>query len=169
MIGPSRGGRCVVPDTENNDNEKDRNMKKFDDSKIYLSFAITTLAIGILVGAVSFYSILVVEPKVDTLLSSTEDINQNFREAYRLLRNAQIFARYQNFDSDSTALVSYIREFDRKVYTGDEFLDTDIRAMEDLLRRRMEGSSLGKYTMFFFLLISLMGWGAFFYEKRKNA
>jgi hypothetical protein len=142
-------------------------MKKFDDHKIYLYFAIATLAIAVIVGAISFYSKLVVEPKVDSLLSSTQDINQNFREAYRMLRDAQVFARYQNFDSEATSLISYIRDFDRKVYTGDEFLDTDIRAMEELLKRRAKGSRLGIYTMAFFLLLSALGWGAFLYEKRQ--
>ncbi|MBN1531695.1 MAG: hypothetical protein JXA20_03450 [Spirochaetes bacterium] len=144
-------------------------MKKIDDHKLYMYFAIATLAIAVIIGAISLYSKLVVEPKVDTLLSSTEDINQNYREAYRMLRDAQVFARYQNFDSEATSLITYIRDFDRKVYTGDEFLDTDIRAMEDLLRRRAKGSSLGIYTTFFFLLLSALGGGAFLYEKRQLA
>jgi len=144
-------------------------MKKIDDNRIYFYFAIVTLAVGILVGAVSFYSVLIVEPRIDTQLSSTEDINLNYREAYRSLRDAQIFARYQNFDTESTSLISSIRDFDRKIYTGDEFLPTDMRSLEELLERRAKGSMLGVKTMVFFLVLSALGWGAFFYERFQVA
>jgi hypothetical protein len=144
-------------------------MKNFNDNKIYLYFAITTLAIALIIGAISYYSVLVVEPRIDALLSKTEDVNQNYKDAYRMLRDAEIFARYQNFDPDAASQITAIQTFDRKIYTGDEFIDTDMRALESLLERRAKGSRLGRTTMFFFLIISAMGWGAFFWEKRQMA
>ncbi|OHD68394.1 MAG: hypothetical protein A2W19_14345 [Spirochaetes bacterium RBG_16_49_21] len=138
-------------------------MKKINDSRIYRYSAIITLIIGITLGAVSFYSILVVEPAVEQLLSARENIDANYKKAYIILRDPQIFAGYDNFDSDRVR--NSLTFFDGKIY-ADEKIDQERKIyLEVLLERRKEGSLLGRNTMVYFFLLSMAAWILFFNER----
>jgi hypothetical protein len=139
-------------------------MKKIDDSRLYLYSAIVTLIVGLILGAVSYYSILFVEPTVERLLSSKGDIDKNYKEAYIILRNPQIFAGYSNFDTDRVK--NSLTFFDNKIFSGEK-IDPDRKIyLEVLLDRRKEGSILGRNTMVFFMLLSLVAWVLFFNERK---
>jgi hypothetical protein len=160
-------------------------MKMFNDSKIYIWFAAVTFAIALIVGAISFYSILKVEPQIVRLLdegsnvafnksmSETEmnearaKMNKPLTEAYILLRDPQIFARYENFDFFSERIrVKFLPAFDKKIKEK-EILTKDYRPYLDiLLERRMAGSRLGRMTMAFFFILSLVGLSFYFWERR---
>jgi len=141
-------------------------MKKIDDSRLYLYSAIVTLIVGVILGVVSFYSILLVEPTVGRLLSSKGDIDKNYKDAYIILRDPQIFAGYSNFESDRVK--NSLTFFDNKIFSGEK-IDPDRKIyLEVLLDRRKEGSILGRNTMIFFMLLSLVAW-IFFFNERKAA
>ncbi len=141
---------------------------KINDTKLYLYFSIITLVIGILLGAVSYYSILVVEPRAQALISDEANVSANYRAAYGLLRNPQIFARYENFDQDERWIKNVVIPYmDEKVVQERSFTQDEKVYLEALLKRRQEGSVLGRNTMVFFVLLSVMGWGFLFYEMRK--
>jgi hypothetical protein len=171
-------------------------MKKIDDSKLYFYFALVTLTISIVLGIISFYSILVVEKNIVKLLSANEESDKNFKEAYLLLRDPQIFARYQHFDTEQdlqlsistarrfdleskesltkllgdtypgTTVMKAIRYFDRKIYTGNRIEPDEKKYLEVLLDRRKKGSRLGRNTMIFTLALSLFSFLFYFYERR---
>ncbi len=141
---------------------------KINDTKLYLYFSIITLVIGILLGAVSYYSILVVEPRAQALISDEANVGANYRAAYGLLRNPQIFARYENFDQDERWIKNVVIPYmDEKIVQERSFTQDEKVYLEALLKRRQEGSVLGRNTMAFFLLLSAMGWGFLLYEMRK--
>jgi len=73
-------------------------MKKIDDSRLYLWFTAVTLGIALVCGALAVYSMVRVEPKIEALLAAEDDAASAYREAYLMLRDPQIFARYENFD-----------------------------------------------------------------------
>ncbi len=145
---------------------------KVNDTKLYLYFALITLVIGIILGAVSYYSILVVEPNVEKLLAANDNISDNYRKAYAMLRDPQIFARYENFDHDSKWIKENIIPYmDNKAYNSIDFTPDEKLQLDTLLNRRKQGSILGRNTMIFFLLLSIMGWGFLVFEKisgKKN-
>jgi hypothetical protein len=143
-------------------------MKKIDDSRIYFYFAIIALALGIIMGAIAYYSILGVEPEIRALLDSKDSISKNYKEAFSMLKDPQIFARYENFDGASRHIKTIIADFDKRIAAGEELNQDDMRYIEVLLERRMMGSALTRNTMVFFLLLSLLGWGMFAYEKIIN-
>jgi hypothetical protein len=62
-----------------------------------------------------------------------------------------------------------LKEFDDRVVNGGEFGLRDALYLEILLERRQLGSRLTRNTAVFFALLSLLGWGFFFYERRKAA
>ena len=142
-------------------------MKKIDDSRLYLYSAAVTLIVGLIIGAVSYYSILFVEPEVERLLSSKVDIDKHYREAYIILRDPQIFAGYSNFDTDRVK--NSLTFFDSKIISGEK-IDPDRKIyLEVLLDRRKEGSTLGRHTMFFFMFLSLVAWILFITERKAAA
>ena len=141
-------------------------MKKFNDSRIYLVSSIVALAVGLVLGVVSFYSILVVEPKIAQLLSSGADIDKNYSKAYLILRDPQVFAGYSNFDAEGISVKNSLKFFDRKIYYGETIDLTDRAYLEILLERRKKGAILGRNTMAFFVLISLISIGLFFHERK---
>jgi hypothetical protein len=160
-------------------------MKMFNDSKIYIWFSAVTFAIAMIVGAVSFYSILKVEPQIVRLLDEGSNVafeksmseaemnearakmNKPLTEAYILLRDPQIFARYENFDFFSERIrVKFLPAFD-KMIKNKEILTKEYRPYLDiLLERRMAGSRLGRMTMTFFFILSLVGLSFYFWERR---
>lgn len=171
-------------------------MKKIDDSKLYFYFALVTLVISIALGVVSFYSILLVENKIENLLSVKENSDESFKKAYLLLRKPQIFARYQHFDSEQdlqvsftharrfdleskesltkllgntypgTTVVKALRYFDKKVYFGKSIEPDEKKYLEVLLDRRKKGSRLGRNTMIFTFALSLFSLLFYFYERK---
>ncbi len=143
-------------------------MKKINDSKIYLTLALVTLAVGIVLGGVSFYSILVVEPNVERLLADRSAIDANHKQAYLLLRDPQVFAGYGYFDAEGISIRNSLAFFDKRIYSGEEIDATRTAYLDLLLDRRKKGSVLGRNTMVFFLLLSLVFF-ALAYQERRSA
>ncbi|HOT43869.1 MAG TPA: hypothetical protein PLM53_05405 [Spirochaetota bacterium] len=143
-------------------------MKKIDDSKIYLITAVTTLAVAVILAVVAYYSILSVEPKVEQLLSAKDNISTNYKKAYLILRDPQVFAGYSYFDAEGVSVKNSLAFFDKRVYNGEE-IDTNRKAyLELLLERRKKGSVLTRNTMVFFLVLSLAFWAVFVQERRSS-
>lgn len=159
-------------------------MKSINDSKLYLGFTIATFSIAVLLGAVSFYSIMSVEPKVEKYIAAgaavsvdqtapdakkelaAKKASESYVKAYELLRKGQIFGRYEYFDQLSSQIKNTIKRMDalvleKKIIPGDYRIYLNI-----LLERRMLGSRLGRNTMIFFFLLSLIGLGFYGSEKR---
>ena len=142
--------------------------RKFYDGKLYLVFGIVTLALVFIISAISSYSHFVVEPEVRTLLATSENIDENYRKAYIILREPQLFAGYEQFDGDSRRIEKFIESFDELVYSGLGLMPDHKVHLEILLERRVSGTILGYKTAVFVLIISLMSWLMFFLEKRQQ-
>ena len=143
-------------------------MKKIDDSRIYLIIAIAALAVALVLAPVSYYSILIVEPEIESLLDKNDDNGMNYKLAYLKLREPQIFAGYENFDIDGISVKNSLAFFDKRVYYGGE-IDAPRKAyLELLLDRRKKGSALGRNTMIFFTILSLL-FGAVFFQERRSS
>ena len=142
--------------------------RKFYDGKLYLVFGIVTLALVFIISAISSYSHFVVEPEVRTLLDAGENIDENFRKAYIILREPQLFAGYEQFDGDSRRIEKFIESFDKLVYSGLGIMPDHKAHLEILLERRVSGTVLGYKTAVFVLIISLMSWLMYFLEKRQQ-
>ncbi len=143
-------------------------MKKIDDSRIYLIAAIAALAVALILAPVSFYSILIVEPEIEQLLNSDDTTGANYKLAYLKLRDPQIFAGYENFDIDGISVKNSLAFFDKRIYYGGD-IDAPRKAyLELLLDRRKKGSALGRNTMAFFTLLSLLFWAVFFQERKAS-
>lgn len=144
-------------------------MKKINDSTIYMAIAIATLAVGLAFGAVSFYSILYVEPGVERLLRPAEPAAADYKQAYIMLREPQLFAGYSNFDAEGISVKNSLAFFDRRIYAGEEIDESRVAYLDLLLDRRKKGSVLGRNTMAFFLILSLLFWGLFIQERMAAA
>jgi hypothetical protein len=142
-------------------------MRKINDSRLYLYFGAVTLALALVVGAISSYSIFSVEPGIRALLNAPSDINGNYRKAYLFLRNPQIFAGYERFDAEGSGARRFIEHFDEAIYSGSEITADQKQYLELLLERRQGGSALGIKTMFYILLVSFLSWIMYFVEKRQ--
>jgi hypothetical protein len=143
-------------------------MKKINDSKIYLACAISALVVSLVLGAVSFYSILFVEPEVDRLLRATTSVDASYKQAYLILREPQVFGGYSNFDAEGISIRNSLAFFDKKIYSGEELDESRAAYLNLLLDRRKKGSGLGRNTMAFFMILSLVFWG-FFAQERMAA
>jgi len=141
-------------------------MKKINDGTIYLSIAIVTLTVAVILAAISFYSILVVEPKVERLLADQSSGSTSHKQAYLLLRDPQLFAGYGYFDAEGITIRNSLSFFDKRIYSGEEIDSTRTPYLELLLERRKKGSVLGRNTMVFFLFLSLVFFLLAFQEKR---
>lgn len=141
---------------------------KINDTRLYFYFTIITFITALALGAVSYYSILKVEPEAERLVNATDNFSDNYRKAYAILRDPQIFARYENFDRESrwikTTVIPYM---DNKIYNDRDFTPDEKTYLDALLNRRKQGSELGRNTAIFFLLLSLLGLGFLFFEKIK--
>ncbi|MBP7602421.1 MAG: hypothetical protein KBA15_00710 [Spirochaetes bacterium] len=142
-------------------------MKKIDDSRLYLWFTAVTLGIALVCGALAVYSMVRVEPKIEALLAAEDDAASAYREAYLMLRDPQIFARYENFDVAAQPVKFILRDFDRRVSAGEALTADDGLYLGILLERRQLGSELTRNTAVFFALLSLFGLGMFLYERRS--
>ncbi len=152
-------------------------MKKINDSPLFFWTGIITAALAVVLILTSLYSIVIVEPKIKSLLSSRENTGGNLKSAYLLLRDPQIFARYEFFDEPTSArdisirgkyIKEIITEYDRKIFDGKEFTMDDKNYFDLLLDRRKRGALLGRNSAVFLLVLSFISWGLFFYEKRQN-
>jgi hypothetical protein len=141
---------------------------KVNDTKLYFFFSLITLLITIVLSSISFYSIILIEPEAKRLIKSQDNINENFRKAYAILRNPQLFARYENFDREArwirTTIIPYM---DNKIYYSRDFTPDEKEYLLTLLARRQQGSELGRNTSIFFLLLTLLGFGFYFFERYK--
>ncbi|TAL34434.1 MAG: hypothetical protein EPN93_11975 [Spirochaetes bacterium] len=142
-------------------------MRKINDTKLYFYFSIISAGLALVLGLVAAYSLVLVEPRIQERLGAANDIARNYKEAYVMLRDPQIFARYENFDGMSLGIKGVLKEFDDRMVKDGEFGIRDALYLEILLERRELGSRLTRNTAIFFGLLSLLGWGFFFYERRK--
>lgn len=143
-------------------------MKKIDDSKIYLIAAVTTLVVAVILGSIAFYSILSVEPRIETFLNASDNISVNYKKAYLMLRDPQVFAGYGYFDAEGVSVKNSLAFFDKRVYNGEEIDATRKAYLELLLDRRKKGSVLTRNTMAFFLILSIVFWAVFIQERRSS-
>lgn len=142
-------------------------MKKIDDSKIYGIFALVTLSLAIVVGAISAYSLVAVEPEVKALLAAEEPVSESYKKAYLILRDPQVFGLYEHFDSEGRTIKNSLRYFDGKVDRNEEFKAEEKKYLELLLNRRHGGARLGINSMVFLLILTLIGGGMYLVEKRQ--
>lgn len=142
-------------------------MKKIDDSRLYLWFTGVTFLIALVCGVIASYSMMRVEPRVEAMLAAGEGAASSYGEAYLMLRDPQVFARYENFDADAQPIKFILRDFDRRVSSGERLSATDRPYLDILLERRRLGSALTRNTSVFFALLSLLGLGMFVYERRS--
>ena len=142
-------------------------MKK-NDSKLYLYFSIISCAIGILLAFIFCYSAFIVEPEIQRLLDSRDDVNGNLRNAYISLRNPQIFARYEKFDRVASPISTIIKVYDKKIDDKEKFAENDKIYLQILLDRRKLGAGLTRNTSIFFILLSITGWIFYFFELFQN-
>lgn len=138
-------------------------MKKFNDSKIYLIIISVSITVAVILGGVSLYSKISVEPKVKALLATDSTI----KEGYLLLREPQIFGGYSYWDSDGMGVKNSIRYFDGKLFRGENIVPEEKIYLELILKRRESGSSLGLKSALFMLLVSLTGCAAYIIERKK--
>jgi hypothetical protein len=143
-------------------------MKKIDDSKLYFYFIIITFAIGILLGFIFSYSAFLVEPEIKLLMSSEDNIDENYKKAFVMLKNPQIFARYENYDQEGMRIKTIIRVYDEKIEKNVLFDKNDKRYLELLLERREMGALLTRNTMIFFFLLTVLGLIFYVYELKQN-
>ncbi len=142
-------------------------MKAIDDRKLYLYFSLTTIIIGIILALIWSYSAFLVEPEIEGLLSNEEDIGDNFKKAYEMLKDPQLFARYENFDSISKPIEDIIESFDNRVRENEKFEINDKIYLHILMERRKLGAQLTRNTSVFFVLLSILGWLFYFLEIRQ--
>lgn len=139
-------------------------MKKINDVKIYLSIILIPLSVAVILGVLSLYSRLVIEPKAKNLLAS----ESTMKEGYILLREPQIFAGYKYWDSDGMAVKNTLRYFDNKLYNGGDIKPEERIYLELVLKRRISGSDLGFKTSLFFLMVSIAGTVAYLVERKNQ-
>ncbi|MCL1864676.1 MAG: hypothetical protein FWF73_02565 [Spirochaetes bacterium] len=140
-------------------------MTKIDDSKIYIKIIIIPLIIAFIIGAISLYSIMVVEPKAKALIDSLNP--KSMKEAYIMLRKGELFSGYTHWDLDGDIVRKSIKYFDNKIYNEVEINKDDKRYLTEILNRREAGSKLGIETSLFLLIVSFAGFIAYIFEKRS--
>ncbi len=143
------------------------NLKGINDKKLYMYFSLVTISIGIILALVFSYSAFIVEPEIENLLSSEKNVSDNLKNVYDMLKDPQIFARYENYDSTSRPIETIIEVYDKKIDQGEEFNVNDKIYMQILLDRRKLGSQLTRNTFVFFMLLSILGWIFYFFELRQ--
>ena len=142
-------------------------MKMINDAKIYMITGIVTLTVSILLFLPSCYSLFFVEPEIKAFLNAKENISENYKKAYLLLRKPFIFGKYQHFDAEGITVKNSITYFDRWIYEGQELNESHKQYLEVIMHRREKGSHLGRYSGAFFICISLLSWIFFFLEKSR--
>ncbi len=143
------------------------NLKQADDRKLYLYFSIITISFSLILASIFSYSAFMVEPEIENLLSSEDNVNENFKNAFIMLKDPQIFARYENYDSMSRPIATILEVYDKKIEQNEEFNINDKIYLQILLDRRIQGAQLTRNTFIFFLMLSILGWIFFFIEVRQ--
>lgn len=149
-------------------------MLKINDKKLYFWFSIATIVISAFLALVSFYSLKITEPAVSVLIekgekaATPEETDKFFKEAYLEMRSGYIFAKYEYYDADAAPLKNIIKKFDEVVSKNEKFPVEYGVYLKNILDRRHQGGILGRNTTIFFLLISLLSFGMFLFERRKN-
>lgn len=143
-------------------------MKRINDSKLYLYFTLITFIIGLLLLLIYSYSAFIVEPEIKKLLSSENNIDENYKKAFMKLKDPQIFARYENFDRISMPIKTIIKVYDAKIETNEAFVRNDAVYLQVLLERRILGAQLTKNTMIFFFMLTLLGIAFYLFERNTN-
>lgn len=145
-------------------------MKRINDKKLYLYFSIITLALCIILALIFSYSAFIIEPEIEALLEvNEENSSENLKKAYEMLKNPQLFARYENYDSISRPVESILEAFDKKLEENEEFELNDKVYLHILLERRKLGAQLTRNTSIFFFILSILGWGFYISEARQIA
>ena len=122
-----------------------------------------------MLGFIFSYSAFLVEPEIKLLMSSEDNIDENYKKAFVMLKNPQIFARYENYDQEGMRIKTIIRVYDEKIEKNVLFDKNDKRYLELLLERREMGALLTRNTMIFFFLLTVLGLIFYVYERRQNA
>jgi|WetSurSiteA1Bulk_404760.scaffolds.fasta_scaffold233175_1 hypothetical protein len=150
-------------------------MLKINDKKLYFWFAVAAIIITAVLALVSFYSLKVTEPAILAAIekgekaSSPEETDKYFKEAYLQMRNGYIFAKYEYYDAEAASIKNIIKKFDEIVSKNEKFPSEYGVYLKNILERRHLGGVLGRNTMFFFLIISVLSFGMFLLERRKNS
>ena len=131
-------------------------MKQINDSKLYLLLSAVAFTLFILLITIFLYSKILIEMPAEKLINSELDINRNYREAYFLLRDPQIFALYENFDIEGRRVLISLRILDNKMITKGLLNKDDKRYLVSLLERRSKGSHLSLYTSVFFSMLFII-------------
>ncbi|HON79639.1 MAG TPA: hypothetical protein PK544_14185 [Spirochaetota bacterium] len=141
---------------------------KINDTKLYLFFSIITLVFAVIIGSITYYSKLIVEPRAERLIAAEGNVSENYRIAYSILRKPQMFADYENFDRESVWIKNVIIPYmDDKAYHSRSYTPDEKVYLEALIKRRKQGSDLGRNTMVFFLILTILGMGFYLYELKK--
>ncbi len=137
-----------------------------NDSKIFLGAALAFLALAIFFAAPALYSRLSVEVKAANLLQKHPHDAQKMKEAYLLLRQPQLFAGYERFDSKGVVVQNTLRYIDSKLFKGAEIAESDGQYIKLLLERRAAGSNLGLKTAVFFAIMAFLSFLARIREQK---
>ncbi|HRZ25478.1 MAG TPA: hypothetical protein P5346_05085 [Spirochaetota bacterium] len=143
-------------------------MKRINDKALYLYSGLVALVLAAIVAAPSFYSILIVEPGVEMLLSSTENVSADYKEAYMIIRTPHIFGKYEHFDPEGISVKNSMVYFDRMIYTGQDLVPEHRQYLEVVLDRRKKASRLGRYTSLFLLSVTAIASLCYIFEKRRS-
>ncbi|MCL2025868.1 MAG: hypothetical protein FWG92_03580 [Leptospirales bacterium] len=136
------------------------------DGNLYFFFGIISLSIVIILGAISSYSKFIVEPEIRGYLEAPYETDDNYKNAYILLRKPQIFAGYEHFDAHSIAMNKILETFDQMIYAGLVIPEDYGQYLEILLKRREDGAMLGFKTALFVFILSMLSWVMFFIERK---
>lgn len=142
-------------------------ITKINDSRYYLYASGITFIISVILALIFSYSAFIIEPRIEELLTVKEgvNINENLKNAFLILKDPQIFARYEHYDRLARPIESIIKVYDKKLNNNEAFVEEDIIYLNILLDRRIRGSELTRDTMIFFLLIAVLGMIFYIYEK----
>ena len=142
---------------------------KINDKRIYFWFALVMLVLALVFGSIACYSFCVVNPEIQSHLQAEENISKHYRDAYIMLRSPHVFAGYDRFDSNAMGIRTILREFDRRVADKEPFLEEHYIYLNMLFERRQKGAILARNAAVFLFLLSIMGWGFYYNERRKKA
>jgi hypothetical protein len=143
-------------------------MKRISDHRLYLFFGCAVFFLALLVAAPSFYSILSVEPRVESLLTSQDNVADSYKKAYVILRTPHIFGKYEHFDAEGISVKNSLMYFDRMIYAGQELSSVHRQYIEVVFDRRKKASRLGRYTVFFLGILSALSFLCFFIENKRE-
>ncbi len=160
-------------------------MKKFIDTKVYVWWMSASFVLAVICGAIASYSMYHVEPKIQALLDEGEimyndiqksedkikteaEVSELYTKAYVLLRDPQIFARYEYYDSEAAPIKQILVKFDKIVADGKKIQPDHKLYLDVLYKRRLQGSKLTFSSMIFFLSLTALAGVFLIIEKVKT-